>query len=152
MQEDFFSSFGYTPQVGPTGISDGGGAAFSSEPVVGRGQRWGFSLSRDSSPLRRHDLGEGTGEGPGIAHTIDRWGDSSGRIAQAGGSDGGRGGGSRSGSGATFVAARTEEGGYETFPSDLKAAFPEKRRIISTSMLESPTSRNHWSRDAGRGR
>lgn len=146
MQEDFFSSFGYTPQVGSTDISDGGGAAFSSEPVVGRGQRWGVSLSRDSSPLRQRDLGEGTGEGPGIAHTIDRWGDSSGRIARAGG---GGGGGSRSGSGATFVAVRTEEGSYEAFPAGLRA---EKGRIMPTSMLEPPTSRNHWSRDAGRGR
>lgn len=152
MQEEFFSSFGYTPQLGSTGISGGGGAAFSSDPVVGHAQRWGFPHSRDSSPLRRRDLGVGTGEGPDIAHTIDHWGDSSSRIARAGGGGSGGRGGSGSGSGATFVAARTEGGSYDTFRAGVRAAFPEKWRSMSTSMLESPTSRTHRLNDAGRGR
>ena len=135
MQEDFFASFSYTPQLG----TSGGSAVSRSDPTFGRPSRWGLSPSRDRSPLRRRDLEMGEGS----ALVTHRPGNAASRKARSDGDGGGLGGG------ATYSSGKTGDGSYGAFVAcDSKKSSPQRWRCLSPSMLGSRASRASWSKDA----
>ncbi|CAN0404613.1 unnamed protein product [Ascophyllum nodosum] len=136
VQEDFLSSFSYTPQLG----TSGGGAVSRSDPTFGCPSRWGLPPSRDRSPLRRRDLE--MREGPALV--THRPGNAASRKAR---NDGDRGG---LGSGATFSSGRTGGGSDGAFVTwDSKKSTPQRWRSLSPSMLGSRASGASFSKDAG---
>lgn len=173
VQEDFFSSFGYTPPMGAsagtaTGMSGNNGlvvgaaigssalspiprfAGSASSNAAVRSPRWGPPpVSRDRSPpLRRHDLRGSDEAGGGVRRGRPGFaGSGERRDGGSGGGGGERMGLERGGVRAGGAAAAGRGGVGYAFPaSSDERGSPRRWRSLSPSASVSSPSRSGWSR------